>query len=158
MTRYNINNRALHWRKGSFHPNGVIQVIGNRRMFSNPVLETFDETFAARVIVGFNRLGKRAVTVKQLISIVREVRTEQVGNPSSSFLLQRGIYQHRSGEIVEEPGAQVMIIDVTGATQKEFERQMVELAEVIAEELEQESVIVELQRNGITQRTLSVGP
>ena len=160
--KYDVDNRSLHWRSrnggGSFYPNGPIHMVGKRSVFENPVLDQFDETLAARVIVGFNRLGKKPATIKQLISIVRSVRTRQVGNPSSSFLLQQGIYQHQSGEVVEEPGAQVLIIETTGASRQDFEKQMIELAEVVATRLGQESVIVEIQKNGITQRTLSVGP
>lgn len=159
MTRIYANTQPLHTRWGHFRPQGETVIIGSKsHLLENPVLEEYDETLAARLIVGLNRLGQPPATVDQLVAVVRRVRTEQVGDPSSSFLLQRGIYQHRSGEIVEEPGAQVIIIDTTGATQKAFGEQMVVLAESIASDLSQESVIVEIQKNGVTQRTLSVGP
>lgn len=165
MAKIYIDYRELHWTGGgggSFYPNpdSALECHGDRALLSNPQLwEGGKVTWSARVIVGFKRRGKKPATMNQLVRVVRQVRTKQAGNPSSSFLFQRGIYRHSdSGEIVDEPGAQVLIINTFGATPKEFERQITELAEVIADKLDQAEVIVEIQRNGVSKHVFGVGP
>jgi hypothetical protein len=119
---------------------------------------TSEDTLAARLIVGFSVGNAPTWTVDDLIPIVRAVRTKQSGDPSASFIMQKGIYQHRDPHrgVVVEDGAQVLIINMSDATPEEFEDQIIELAEVIAKKLDQETIIVEIQRNGITQRVHGV--
>ncbi len=156
------NPGTFHWnaprphRGGTFRPNGRIEYHGVRR---NPETWSSSDTLAGRIIVGFNVGPTPTYTVDDLIPIVDEVRTRQVGNPPSSFIAQKGIYQHHDGKtVVHEDGAQVIIIDLSGGTEEEFQAQMIELAEIIAQRLQQETVIVEIQKNGISQRTIGVGP
>ena len=164
MTRYDCDHRQHAWQHakgwGSFMPNGALQVHGPKEVFENPRRWSAGKyTYAGRLIVGFKRQGKRPATLNQLVKIVRSVRQRQVGNPSSSFLLQRGLYKHSgTGEVVDEPGAQVIVINTFGASKAEFEKQMVEVAETVAKELDQEKVILEIQRNGISQATYGIGP
>ncbi|GAG10948.1 unnamed protein product, partial [marine sediment metagenome] len=78
----------------------------------------------------------------------------------ASFLTQRGIYQHhdpQKGTVVEN-GAQIIIINTSTASPQQFEQQMIQLAEQIAATLRQEEVIVEIQRNGVTQRVHGIAP
>ena len=160
MPRLHCNPGAFSWggpRGGAFRPQGKLSHHGPR---PNPELWSSTETLAARLFVGFN-VGKEAVwSVDDLIEIVKRVRLEQIGDASASFIAQQGIYQHADPALgmVVEHGAQVIIINMADLSAKDCEHEMVRLAEVIAIDLEQESVIVEIQKNGITQKTIGVGP
>ena len=88
-----------------------------------------------------------------------------VGDPGASFLSQRGLYRHDAGGIVDEPGAQVVIINVErvmpngkkiSVSPRRFEKDVERLSEDIATTFDQESVIVEIQKNGITQRSFGM--
>lgn len=136
-----------------FHPNGPKRWSSSYRP-NKTVWESAD-TFSARLFVGFNVGMETVYEMSDLVSLVRRVREEQIDDPSSSFVYQHGIYRHHDGDVVEEPGAQVIIINMS-ATPEQFVAQMVELAEVIAREMSQEEVVVEIQRNGIVQRVLGV--
>lgn len=139
-------------RGASFQPYGRKQWSGYR-----PNKKSWEsaDTWSARLFVGFNVGTETVYEMHDLVDLVRVVRERQTGNPSSSFVFQHGIYKHRSGEVIDEPGAQVVIIN-TGEEPKVFEDQMVELAERIADNMRQEEVVVELQRNGIVQRVMGV--
>jgi hypothetical protein len=51
---------------------------------------------------------------------------------------------------------QVAIIDTVGIPARDFEAQMIELAEILASRLRQETVIVDIQANGVTKKVLGV--
>lgn len=153
-----VNVRPSSWTRADgahvvFVPHGKRTQVGylpNRQIWES------DETWSARLFVGFN-VGARTVhDMDDLIAVVREVREKQTGNPSSSFLYQRGVYRHQSGEVVEEPGAQVIIINM-GASPSAFRKEMIDLAEAIAARLSQEEVVVELQKNGVMAAVMGVG-
>lgn len=152
-----VNVRPVGWRgrngqRCSFHPLGKREQIGylaNREVWES------DETWSARFFVGFNVGHDTVYAMEDLIAIVRAVREAQTGDPSSSFLYQRGIYKHKAGDVVEEPGAQAIIINM-GETPTAFRKQMIELAEVIAKDLHQEEVVLELQRNGVLASVMGV--
>lgn len=134
------------YSSGSFRPTGKIHHHGPK---PNPIWQS-KRTLAGRLIVGFNVEGEPKYTLKDLVAIVTEVRREQVGDPSSTFISQTGIYQHKkSGLMVQEDGAQVVIIDTSDTKKKKFTRQMLDLAEIIVKRMEQEMVIVEIQKNGV---------
>lgn len=137
---------------GMFTPNGRKRWSGYK-----PNKKTWEsaDTWSARLFVGFNVGQKTVYEMDDLIAVVRRVREQQTDDPSSSFVYQRGIYKHHSGEVVEEPGAQVIIINM-GASAAKFEQQMIELGEAIATTMDQEEVVVEVQRNGIVQRVFGV--
>jgi len=145
---------------GMFVPSGALDVIGSTDL--GAIVDTFEETISGRLIVGFNVGLTPRWTINDLIPIVREVRMQQVADPSASFLLQQGLYRHKkgkyAGEVVDENGAQVIIIDLSGATIREFEAQMVQLGEIVAARLQQETVIVDIQVNGIVKKTHVVKP
>lgn len=158
--------RTAYWSgpcAGSFRPKGEIRHVAVSALAS-PTLGAeawrSTDTLSARLFVGFSVGGDPKYDLDDLIPIVREVRTKQApDDPSATFLLQRGIYKYRrTGEIVEEDGAQVVIIDTLGTDPETFEKQMIELAEEIARRLEQELVVVEIQRRGVVQVTIGVEP
>lgn len=164
MPAYPFNPSTLHWnparphRSGTFRPQGRLEQHGPEPLVRNPRGWGSKETLAARLIVGFSVRSVPTYSLDDLINIVERVRREQVKNPSASFVSQRGIYQHHDGETVTEDGAQVFIINLEKLTEDEFTDQMVELAEVVAREMQQEEVIVEIQKNGISQETIGVVP
>lgn len=152
---------------GWFQPNGKLVVNGRAAdLTQNTELWSADKAlYAARLFVGFNVGAKPRWKLDDVVRIVRRVRKKQVGDPSSSFVLQRGIYAHteRVGGkqlIVDEKGAQIIIVNTIemGSTSAEFQRQMTELAEILATELRQEAVIVEIQHGGVTKKTIAMGP
>lgn len=160
------NTRTSHWRSpsgshaGSFRPNGSVLAIGPVPTSKNPeAWESSDPPVAARLFVGFN-VGPRAVwSVEDLVPLVRRVREQQGHKADASFLLQKGIYtSEKDGSVVEEDGAQVIVLDLDGTPEKKFKREMVELGETIATVLEQEAVILEMQKGGITTSTVGIVP
>ncbi len=166
MRRYPCNIGPLHWSGpfgGWFRPEGQLGVVNDDgRLFGLDATRrwTSADTLSARIIVGFNVGDRPRWSIDDLIPLVQEIRMEQTGDPSASFLAQRGIYQHsdpRRG-VVTEDSAQIIIIDTHGLSEGVFEEQMIELAGDIAERLKQEEVIVEIQRNGVTQRVHGIGP
>jgi hypothetical protein len=164
MPAYPFNPQALHWnpprpnRAGSFYPTGRLTQHG-KPYVRNPRGWSATKTLSARVVVGFNVGTDPTYTMEDLIPIVRRIREEQIGNPSSTYVAQKGIYKHHgNGPTVEEDGAQVFIINTDGATMEEFVDQMEVMAEEIASELQQEEVILEIQENGISLETMGVVP
>ena len=156
------DTRTAHWGKpngwGCFQPTGRRSYHGNRDYLSNPKnwSDTEGRTLVARLFVGFN-VGKKTVyKMRDLVKIVRRVRKDQTGDPSSTFVSQHGIYRHKTGEVVEEPGAQVIIINTGGVSAKRFNKQMAKLAETIASKMKQEEVVVEIQRGGLVQEVFGV--
>lgn len=169
MIKIPFNNHPMTWRGGGvFRPEGKFEVVGSDEAVAqdNPIKWGSRETWAARVIVGFKRRGKKPITMSQLVRLVRKIRLEQVGDPGATFLAQRGLYRHDAGGIVDEPGAQVVIFNAdrvmpngkkVAVTPRRFEKDIEKLSEDIATVFDQESVIVEIQKNGITQRTFGMG-
>jgi hypothetical protein len=113
----------------------------------------------ARLFVGFNVGEKPKYTMDDIVALVMRKR---VPIPDASFVSQRGIYTSQiTGQVVQEEGAQVIIIlgaTVTRAVVAAFEDEMVALAETICHDMQQEMVIVELQRNGVVKQTIWVTP
>lgn len=118
-----------------------------------------EDNWAARLFVGFSVDDVPTYDIEDLISIVKRVRQEQVGKPDASFLYQRGIYSHKEagGKVVTEDGAQVILIKLDpDTTPRQFERQIVDLADEIRESFQQEEVIVEIQNNGLVKKVIGV--
>lgn len=161
MPRLQCNPGPARWagpRPGEFRPAGNLSRHGTAR---NPATWSSTDTLSGRLFVGFNVGAEPRWSVEDLIPIVLSVRERQTGDPSATFMTQRGIYKHHDPDagVVVEDGAQVIIFHGGGPDDQEaFEDQLVELAEVIGAKLQQESVIVEVQRNGIAQRVMGVEP
>lgn len=170
--RYDCNPKYLSWTNrnggGSFTPKGKLECHGDKSVLENPRRwESETDIYSARIIVGFRPQDAppgfevRNVGQKEndLVALVKKIRIAQVGDPGATFLEQRGLYRHvKSGEVVDEPGAQVIIFNTTkGVTPRQFERQVEILAEIIAEAFDQEEVIVEIQKNGISQKVFGIG-
>jgi hypothetical protein len=140
----------------TFKPQGTVNREDDENNLPNPIAWD-DKTpmLSARLFVGLN-IGKRKV--EDVIKIVKRVRTDQTGNPSASFLWQKGIYQHDVSGDVDSVQVVILNLKFLKTSAKKFQAQMVELAEKLAKKLKQESVIVEIQRGGRQVRTFGVSP
>lgn len=111
---------------------------------------------SARFFVGFNVGEEPKYQMSDLVGIVKRVRRDQLGKADSSFIYQRGIYTHESGETVTEEGAQAILLNLDGKAREAFTSEMIVLAETIRDELEQEIVIFDLQLGGVVQETFGI--
>lgn len=158
---------------GSFQPIGKITYVGDADKLTgelsarraNPAAKTRRVSAGVRIIVGFNVGGTPRWEMVDLVRIVRRVRTKQVGQPDSTFVAQTGMYTHtgakaKRGKVVTESGGQVIIKNLPHlkTDDQEFQEQMLELAETIARELEQEIVIVDYQERGLSVEEWVVTP
>ncbi len=164
MHSLRLNPGPFKFARGSFRPTGALNVhgdVGRASRRHNPAAWRSSDTYAARIIIGFSVGDQPTWTLEDLVSFVREFRTAQ-GKPDASFLSQRGVYQHRegskAGEVVTEDSAQVLIVDVWDTPRDEFVDEITALAEHFCRVMEQESVIVEFQKNGVTQEVLGIVP
>lgn len=144
--------------KGHFKPNGRPVVPASSRLLT-PNWSSTEPTWAARLFVGFNVGTTPTYEMEDIIKIVRRVRREQGAPEDSSYVYQRGVYTHQShdGEVVTENGAQIVLLNLDpSVTEKAFRRQMIELANVIVREMQQETVIIEMQQGGIVREVIGV--
>jgi hypothetical protein len=141
---------------GTFRPYGKLVEISVESLSGIAWQQVGKTIRSARIIVGLAVGHRRTWQPKHVIEIVKEVRLRQIDDPAASFLVQQGIYQYQKGTIVEEESVQVAIIDTVGIPAKVFEAQMIELAEALASRLRQETVIVDIQANGVTKKVLGV--
>ena len=144
-TFYNRNGRPLL----TFTPTGAMR--------PNKVAWTSAPVFAARLFVGFKVGDDVKWTMDELVSMVRQVRGEQEADPGSSFVAQRGVYKDQdTGKVIDEPGAQVIILELSNMSAEKFEEQMIQLGEHLRYEMKQKEVIVELQHGGSVYKTLGI--
>lgn len=158
----NVRQRAT-WSGGSFIPNRTDgpKLAYKQHPFLTP--NSWDEAgdvWAARIFVGFS-VGERPVyNIDDLIRIVKRVRRKQTGSPDATFIFQKGVYTHQEGPLkgqsVTEDGAQAVLLNLDGTSVRRFYADIIELAEIIREEMQQEMVIVDVQKNGISVRTLGI--
>lgn len=154
------NGKTMKWEGGSFHPNGprIGRGEGGGRLAKNFTRWSSKEpVMAARIFVGFNVGEDPVYKLDDLIEIVKKARWAQIGDPSSTFIAQRGIYRH-GDDVVEEEGAQIILINTEGFSYEGWVEQMVLLAEAIAERMQQDEVFVEIQESGVTKQVLGVAP
>ena len=134
-----------------FRPNGPLQ------------LEAGEDTvrlggggYSARIFVGLNVGDKETYTVNDVVKLVVEARKEQGASADASILSQKGIYESKGGDVVVEPSVQIIIIDLVGKKKKEFVDEVTEVAEVLQEKLQQEVVLVEIQKSGVVKDVYSI--
>lgn len=149
-------------RRTEFQPAGelVARGRGAKAFASNPALWASPPVPTARLFVGMNVGDAPVWSLSDVIAVVKTARVEQTGDPSSSFVTQKGIYRHDDGGgIVEEDSAQVIIYNLSeDVDAEEFEEQMVDVATQLARVLQQELVLLEIQKGGRAVKTIGVGP
>ena len=139
--------RALVWSDGSFRPTGDLQEHG-AWLSVNPAAKQKRGLLSGRIIVGFNVGRRRVWTLARLMKLVRQLRLAQGAAPSAPFLAQHGIYRHDAGAIGTEKGAQVILFNFGGLKLEDFAAKMLGLAKEVAIRFKQESVYVEIQKDG----------
>lgn len=157
-----LNPGSFACRSARFNPKGEVTYYGDFSQISrrtNPERWRSKDTLASRIFVGFNVQDAPTYGIDDLVELVGGLRRE-AGKPNATFMAQKGIYQHHgdSRHIVQEDGAQIIIIDTWDTPVDVFTDEMISLAEEIATQMEQEEVIVEIQRNGISMEVIGVGP
>jgi hypothetical protein len=155
---YPCDMRRFRHRKVRFNPSGDVYSFGDHarhRMRENKAERQDVIPLTARLFVGLSVGEKSTYTVDDVARITKRVRTEQGELPDASFLIQRGIYTDNENRVIDEDSVQVIIFSFSGDAE-EFEKQMVELAEVLIDELQQETIYVEMQRGGIPYSVFKV--
>ena len=176
------NTRAYRWTnpngsRCSFEPEGPQHVVGRPRLenrtmaLRNPV-EWDDahntEMLAARLFVGLSVGQKPTWSVDDVVDIVLAVLSEQANrgrkrkearHVDASFIVQRGLYtSRRTGAITRENSVQVVLLNLDELPQRRFADEVVELADQLVYRLEQEEVVVDMQKDGVSFRTIGVKP
>jgi len=152
-------SNPLRWKngkgRGCFTPEGKFSYgyPGEAKERLNPFKPLPKETQSCRIIIGFKVRGELKIDIEDVISLVKRIRKEQIGKPDSTFLFQRGVYTYTKGpmkgEVEDEPGCQIMILNIFGESEEEFEKNIEYLADELRVRFEQETLIVEFQRGGV---------
>jgi hypothetical protein len=125
----------------------------------NPIkadFRSYGDSRAARIFVGLSIKGRQTYSLAYLVSLVREFLRKRKFPEDSSFLSQRGVYTHQdSHKTIEEDSAQVVIINM-GSPESKFKKTIVSLGEHICKIMRQDSVIVDYQKNGISEHIWEV--
>lgn len=148
-----FNSGRAHWNgpRGWFIPEGPIHRYGPDK---NPLSFESKVTWAARMFVGLNIGDDEALDINDVVEAF-----EKNYRGGASFVAQMGRWPSKGGKIITEKSVQVIVInDKEGVTAQEFRGDMIDVAERMALELQQESIVLELQRNGVVKETLGVVP
>jgi hypothetical protein len=161
MSAYNVYAGEAQHGPRRFTPKGRLLVY-HEGAAPNPTTRLGSGGYSARLFVGLNVGQRKAYTIDDVVKIVWSVRKKQGrsgddaddgrwslfdgGSPRASILAQRGIYEDRSGKRVVEQSVQVVVIDFSGATKKQFTDEMIDLGETLRKRMKQETVILEIQR------------
>ncbi len=158
MARIKRGRTVFYKRNGrpfmSFTPHGAMR--------PNKVAWISGPVDTARLFVGFEPGYRQypidfAWELNDVVKMVREVRREQGADPGSSFVAQRGVYRDEKGKVVEENGAQIIIMNLSeDVSTREFENQMLGLGEHLRYEMDQNEVIVEFQHGGVVYKTIGL--
>lgn len=155
-------NPGKPYQKGSFTPAGRLHYSdreATRRY--NPVgWDSGPVKWAARIFVGFN-VGKRPVwSMEHVVALTRDIRRKQGMKEDSSFVYQKGVYEHEDPKhgVVQEESAQIVFLNLYESTETPlyFCTHMLLLAEELRLRLQQESVILEFVVDGIPHRTIGL--
>ena len=157
MTTYNVYaGEAVHGSR-RFKPKGEL-ICYQTGALANPVSRLGGGGFSARIFVGLNVGQAQKYKVADVIKIVWRVRKKQKRSADASILAQHGIYEDFRGKRVIEPSVQIILIDTAGTPKKEWIAEMTELAEALRKSMKQETVILEIQRRGVSTDVFSVTP
>lgn len=139
----------------SWTPSGEVQEIGER---PNPY-EEWGGGLTGRLFVGLNVNDVPTHHVDDVVALVKAWREARGKDPSASFIAQRGIFKSKkTGKTVVEDSCQVVIFPDDGQTMNDFRLDMIALGESLARDLSQELIILEVQKNGVTQSVGGIKP
>lgn len=140
----------------AFLPEGEYYICSRSGTRKNPLTlgNVIKTTWAGRLIVG---LSVRKTSKYKIADLIRETRLfmTRSGLPEdASFVAQHGVFTHRDGTVVQEKSAQVFIINAGYFGEVEDWKEFLEkLAEYLIVKLEQEMIVVEIQKNGVVDVT-----
>jgi len=148
---------TIKHKRRRFKPYGGVMVIHDAfdGKTAEEVTRLGSGTYSARLFVGLSVGQTPKWIVDDVTAKVYDIRKEQGKSPDASILVQRGLYEDFSGKRVTEESVQVIIIDLSGAEKKAFVEDMKELAEKLRVSLEQEVVILEIQKKGLVTDVFS---
>jgi len=109
--------------------------------------------------VGLNVGDKPTYTIEDVVNATKQIRREQGSLPDATFIAQKGLYtepEARGGRVIDENSVQIIIFDTEGLLLEAFSAKIVQLARALRERFHQDSVIVELQEAGISQKVLNI--
>jgi hypothetical protein len=162
------NTRACRWNGGSFRPTGKLLTLNTGAAVNPAVLQSKRDLWSARLFVGFNVRGKPRWTVDDLVDMVfaarkkqcakRKKRADKQACMAATVLVQKGIFEGKRGRAEVEDSAQVIILHIDGSSIETFRREMLSLAGTLAKKMQQEQVLVEFQKNGMTEQFWNVTP
>ena len=144
-----------------FRPTGEVRMLApDGRPQNNPVERLGSGGYSARIFVGLKVGQETKWTIDDVISVTYdELKRQAKGGPveGASVLAQHGIYEDFvTKERVVEPSVQVIVIDLSGKDKDAFTRDMEALAEALRKKLEQQTVILEIQKRGVVEDVYSV--
>ncbi len=113
---------------------------------------------SARFFVGLNVGTETKWTEQDVVDAVVRIRRSQGATPGASIMSQRGIYEDQSKRIIDEPSVQIIIIDFDGVDQESFTKEMIALGEELTRALQQETVLLEIQKRGIVEDQYTLTP
>lgn len=152
--RINVNTGRFQSRGYLFNPKGGLRFHGPKR---NPVDDLGEGVYSGLIIVGLEGRDDEKYTLKDVIEIVKEVREEQAGDPGSSFLSQKGLFKDpNTGKVFDENSIRIILLHLTKESKRKFKENILDLAELLRESLNQQTVIVEFQNKGVTERIYAV--
>jgi len=152
-------------KRVSYMPKGKIS-INPVYAQKNPIAKDYMEygpSTVARMFVGLSDAKGGSYTMENLITLTR-VFLRKVNFPQdSSFLSQKGVYTYKKGDLegmtVQEESAIIVIIKTdSDISVKDFEDMTVKLAEFLCREMNQESIVIDLQESGVSQHIYEVVP
>jgi hypothetical protein len=164
MTVLPFHNGALafeHPKKGyvRYNPcgNPKLETLSGAR--PNPIRADyikFGPSIVARLMVGLSVKGKNVYTVEFLRTLTRAYLRAHKMPENSTFVVQKGVYTHkRSKRVIEEDSSQIVLIN-EGVSNRKFFAVARSLAEHICKKMQQESVICEIQENGIPKHIYDI--
>lgn len=137
-------------------PAGTWRANGARAWRSNPPLERWRRTFAARLFVGIWVKGRPVWEPEDVLTAIEE---RWVGG--ASVLHQLGTWiPSRGAEPEPEESVQIVLLDDAGkwASLDDWTAAVIELGEWLAGVFHQDQVLYEIQDRGLVQESGLIGP
>jgi hypothetical protein len=140
--------------KGRFKPVGPLREHGSSRV-SGRQSRTGSQLLAARFLIGFNVNREPRWTESDLIQFFIAIREAQGRSAGATFFSQRGIWQPLGGaRDPDEEGAQILILNEDGLDEEAFTDEMATLGEELARKMEQDVVLLDIQKRGVVVTSL----
>lgn len=166
--RLNVNTGPFVYENGSFTPAPKYGIVGNKNaLYETNPRTAYGKPLAGLIVMGLTDRANHAInhSLDEVVELVKNVRIQQTseseapgdgGDPGSTFILQRGLFRHRTGEIIDEESVRIIILHLTDETSDEFREHLLKLAETMCEKFNQDELIVEFQKGGVTEDVVGV--